>query len=38
MVDALLEPFQLKNLYLKNRIITTSHEPAYNENGFPKDR
>ncbi|MFL2543193.1 MAG: FAD-dependent oxidoreductase, partial [Alphaproteobacteria bacterium] len=22
----------------KNRIITTSHEPAYNEDGFPKDR
>ena len=38
MVDALLEPFQLKNLYLKNRIITTSHEPAYNEDGFPKER
>jgi len=38
MTDALLQPFQLKHLNLKNRIITTSHEPAYNENGFPKDR
>ena len=38
MKDSLLQPFQLKHLNLKNRIITTSHEPAYNENGLPKDR
>ena len=38
MADPLLESFQLKHLHLKNRIITTSHEPAYNEDGFPKDR
>ena len=38
MADPLLQSFQLKHLYLKNRIITTSHEPAYNEDGFPKDR
>ncbi|MDC0226661.1 NADH:flavin oxidoreductase [Alphaproteobacteria bacterium] len=38
MKDPLLQPFQLKHLNLKNRIITTSHEPAYNLNGFPKDR
>ena len=38
MVDSLLQPFQLKHLSLKNRILTTSHEPSYNENGFPKDR
>ena len=38
MVDPLLQSFQLKHLHLKNRIITTSHEPAYNEDGFPKDR
>jgi hypothetical protein len=38
MTDSLLQPFQLKHLHLKNRIITTSHEPAYNEDGFPKDR
>ena len=38
MKEPLLQPFQLKHLNLKNRIITTSHEPAYNENGFPKDR
>jgi 2,4-dienoyl-CoA reductase-like NADH-dependent reductase (Old Yellow Enzyme family) len=38
MEDPLLQSFQLKHLHLKNRIITTSHEPAYNEDGFPKDR
>jgi len=38
MVDPLLQSFQLKHLHLKNRIITTSHEPAYNEDGFPKER
>ena len=38
MADPLLQSFQLKHLHLKNRIITTSHEPAYNEDGFPKDR
>ena len=38
MTDPLLQTFQPKHLHLKNRIITTSHEPAYNEDGFPKDR
>ena len=38
MTDSLLQSFQLKHLNLKNRILTTSHGPAYNENGFPKDR
>ena len=38
MSDSLLQSFKLKHLNLKNRIITTSHEPAYNEDGFPKDR
>ena len=36
--DPLLTPFQLKHLTLKNRIMTTSHEPAYPENGMPKQR
>ena len=36
--DPLLQPFQLKHLTLKNRIIVTSHEPAYPEDGMPKDR
>ena len=36
--DPLLQPFKLKHLTLKNRIMTTSHEPAYPENGMPADR
>lgn len=36
--DPLLQPYQLKHLALKNRIMTTSHEPAYPEDGMPKDR
>jgi len=36
--DPLLQPYQLKHLTLKNRIMTTSHEPAYPEAGMPKDR
>ncbi|MEO9650048.1 MAG: NADH:flavin oxidoreductase [Roseobacter sp.] len=36
--DPLLQPFTLKHLTLKNRIMTTSHEPAYPEDGMPKDR
>ena len=33
--DPLLQPFQLKGLTLKNRVISTSHEPAYAEDGLP---
>ena len=36
--DPLLQPYQLKHLTLRNRIMTTSHEPAYGEDGMPKDR
>ena len=36
--DPLLQPFQLKHLTLKNRFMITSHEPAYPEDGMPKDR
>ncbi|MGB7262214.1 MAG: NADH:flavin oxidoreductase [Albidovulum sp.] len=36
--DPLLQPYQLKHLTLKNRIMTTAHEPAYPEAGMPKDR
>ncbi len=35
--DPLLQPYQLKNLTLKNRIMMTSHEPAYPEDGMPKE-
>lgn len=36
--DPLLQPYQLKHLTLKNRMMITSHEPAYPEDGMPKDR
>jgi N-methyl-L-proline demethylase len=36
--DPLLQPFQLKHLNLRNRIFSSSHEPAYAENGMPTRR
>lgn len=36
--DPLLQPYRLKHLTLRNRIITTAHEPAYAEDGMPKAR
>jgi hypothetical protein len=36
--DPLLQPYTLKHLTLRNRIMTTSHEPAYPEDGMPKER
>ncbi|OZG73955.1 N-methylproline demethylase [Hahella sp. CCB-MM4] len=36
--DPLLQPYQLKHLRLRNRVIITSHEPAYPEDGMPKER
>ncbi|MGH9066214.1 MAG: FAD-dependent oxidoreductase [Acidimicrobiales bacterium] len=36
--DLLLEPFELAGLSLRNRIVSTSHEPAYSEQGLPKER
>ena len=38
MSDPLLTPFTLKNLTLKNRIISTPHAPAYAEHGMPAKR
>src|SRR6266478_1068457 len=34
----LLQPFRLKNLTLRNRFLSTAHEPAYTEDGMPKER
>ena len=34
--DPLLQPYRLKHLTLKNRIMSTAHEPAYSEDGMPK--
>ena len=36
--DPLLQSFKLKHLTLKNRVMSTSHEPAYSEDGLPKER
>lgn len=36
--DPLLQPFQLKHLTLRNRVMSTAHEPAYSEDGMPKGR
>jgi 2,4-dienoyl-CoA reductase-like NADH-dependent reductase (Old Yellow Enzyme family)/thioredoxin reductase len=36
--DPLLQPFALRHLTLRNRVVSTSHEPAYAEDGLPKDR
>ncbi|HEX7740037.1 MAG TPA: NADH:flavin oxidoreductase [Marmoricola sp.] len=37
-MDPLLAPLRLKHLTLKNRVVSTSHEPAYAEGGLPKER
>jgi 2,4-dienoyl-CoA reductase-like NADH-dependent reductase (Old Yellow Enzyme family) len=36
--DPLLQPYVLKHLTLRNRIMSTAHEPNYAEDGMPKDR
>lgn len=36
--DPLFQPYTLKHLTLKNRLMITSHEPAYPEDGMPKER
>ena len=38
MDDPLLQPFTIKNIELRNRVFSSSHEPAYGENGMPTDR
>ncbi|HUF44243.1 MAG TPA: NADH:flavin oxidoreductase, partial [Aestuariivirgaceae bacterium] len=34
----MLQPYRLKHLVLKNRIMSTAHEPNYAEDGLPKER
>ncbi len=36
--DPLMQPFQIKHLTLKNRLMSTAHEPAYSEDGLPGER
>ena len=38
LTDPLLEPFQLGPLTLRNRVVSTSHEPAFSQEGMPKER
>ncbi|WP_022923526.1 NADH:flavin oxidoreductase [Serinicoccus marinus] len=37
-LDPLLDPFTIKGLRLRNRVVSTSHEPAYAEGGLPRER
>ncbi len=36
--DPLLQPYTLKHLVLRNRLMSSAHEPAYTDEGMPKDR
>ena len=36
--DPLLQPYILRHLTLRNRIMSTAHEPSYAEDGLPTDR
>ena len=36
--DPLLQPFRLKHLTLKNRVMSTAHAPTYVEDGLPQLR
>ncbi|QDL93713.1 NADH:flavin oxidoreductase [Paroceanicella profunda] len=33
-----MQPYRLKHLTLRNRLMSTAHEPAYSEDGMPKAR
>jgi 2,4-dienoyl-CoA reductase-like NADH-dependent reductase (Old Yellow Enzyme family) len=36
--DPLLQPLRIKNLHLRNRIMSTSHASALDDGGMPKER
>jgi len=36
--DPLLQPYKIKHLEFKNRLMISAHEPSYAEEGMPKDR
>ncbi len=36
--DPLLQPYRIRRLELRNRVMSTAHEPAYSEDGLPKTR
>ncbi len=37
-LDALFQPFTVKNVIFRNRVMSTSHAPAYADEGRPKQR
>ena len=37
-MDPLLQPFQIKHLTLRNRIMSTAHAPSFQEAGHPRQR
>ena len=37
-LDPLLQPYRFKAIDLRNRIMSTAHEPSYTEDGMPKAR
>jgi len=37
-MDPLLQPFKIKHLTLRNRVLSTAHAPSYQVDGHPKDR
>ena len=37
-MDPLLQPFQIKHLTLRNRIMSTAHAPSFQEGGHPRER
>lgn len=37
-MDPLLEPYQLRHLTIRNRIVSTAHAPNFVEGGHPRDR
>lgn len=36
--DALLKPLRIKGLTLRNRVMSTGHNPGFAEDGMPKER
>ena len=36
--DPLLQPLQIKGLRLRNRVMSSAHEPAYGNDGMPMER
>ena len=36
--EALLQPLRIKDLVIRNRFLSTSHQPLYNAGGRPSER